>query len=494
MKTFIDITMEPTAPHNTPASPQDLKDWLNERMPPDETRFSEISEAYLSSSDERQFVSTLVEVGGTRMAETLVLFKGLMEPSETRAQFIRQAHQHYIINTDGQIPEWEGEDSFDVFEWAKEYAAAFNIKLEEETNDDGKSVTWMTIDDKNDRIICEEWGRVSGWSSAWSLRQVGHLINQCRYGRFDVISSRLFPFEGVAGRYSKLNAMWMSDLSSLAYRQGWYVEEQLENWGFESVRWLDNQSSDTQAFVARRDNFLVVCFRGTSSAKDMLTDLKVRKRSFGDAGRVHRGFLDASDSSWQAVLDAVNEAGPDLPVFVTGHSLGAALALLAAYRLADAGKSVEGVYVYGCPRVGNDDYADAYNQKLGTRTFPHVNHKDIVTTVPPRWLGYHHVGQPARRFDTLHAISIDEASETQQASAMPEGQERDALGRQLMDEAAATIESGNEYLGIRDLTQEVTGLTYTAEFETGAIDEHGIAHYLFKFACSIIEDKFSNMA
>lgn len=94
------------------------------------------------------------------------------------------------------------------------------------------------------------------------------------------------------------------------------------------------------------------------------------------------------------VVDAVKAlvgAHPNLPLYVTGHSLGAALAALAASELAH-GQSlpVTAVYTFGQPRVGNQAFQAFYN------TGPHVawrvtHWKDPVPHLPMKALGFHHV-------------------------------------------------------------------------------------------------------
>ncbi|HSU67742.1 MAG TPA: lipase family protein, partial [Tepidisphaeraceae bacterium] len=82
-------------------------------------------------------------------------------------------------------------------------------------------------------------------------------------------------------------------------------------------------------------------------------------------------------------------------VWVTGHSLGGAMATLAALRLATEGLDVRGVYTFGSPRVGNDEFYAKYS-------VPHyrlVNNNDVVPHVPLettlvglRLFTYKHVG------------------------------------------------------------------------------------------------------
>ncbi|MBK6622373.1 MAG: hypothetical protein IPG32_16405, partial [Saprospirales bacterium] len=62
--------------------------------------------------------------------------------------------------------------------------------------------------------------------------------------------------------------------------------------------------------------------------------------------------------------------------------------------------------MYGSPRVGNRDFMDAYNELLEEKTFLHINNRDIVAQIPPRILGFNHLGGSPRLFDKEHAISL----------------------------------------------------------------------------------------
>lgn len=80
------------------------------------------------------------------------------------------------------------------------------------------------------------------------------------------------------------------------------------------------------------------------------------------------------------------------PVFVTGHSLGAALAGLAVGASATERLPIAGLYTYGMPRVGNKYFAEKFQASYGKRAFRIVNNNDSVTRVPPRSFGFKHVG------------------------------------------------------------------------------------------------------
>ena len=109
---------------------------------------------------------------------------------------------------------------------------------------------------------------------------------------------------------------------------------------------------------------------------------------------IHRGFGSALDAAWSQLVAALIETAPVRNLVVVGHSLGAALAVLAAERLLKERQiDVQAVYAYGMPRAGNAKFADAYDSILGARTFRLVHGEDIVPTVPPTQLGYAHVGR-----------------------------------------------------------------------------------------------------
>ncbi|MGH7128824.1 MAG: alpha/beta fold hydrolase, partial [Planctomycetaceae bacterium] len=94
-------------------------------------------------------------------------------------------------------------------------------------------------------------------------------------------------------------------------------------------------------------------------------------------------------------------------LFLTGHSMGGALATLAAARLDSIGAHISGVYTFGSPRVGDRAFAQAYHKRLGHVTYRYRNNNDVFTLLPPAapaWLrslcklrrvpgGYRHVGR-----------------------------------------------------------------------------------------------------
>jgi triacylglycerol lipase len=110
---------------------------------------------------------------------------------------------------------------------------------------------------------------------------------------------------------------------------------------------------------------------------------------------VHEGFQGAADAVWPEVGAAIERGMKEKrPLFVVGHSLGAAIALVAVDRgRREKGLDAAQVFVFGAPRVGRADFVASYNAAFGSTTYRLVHGRDIVPTVPPAELGFHHVGR-----------------------------------------------------------------------------------------------------
>jgi triacylglycerol lipase len=146
--------------------------------------------------------------------------------------------------------------------------------------------------------------------------------------------------------------------------------------------------TDTQVYAINYSDHSEVIFPGTDSAQDFLTDIRVKKYKWR-IGRVHAGFRRAFESIFTPLA---NELKPGTRILLAGHSLGGALAMLAAYALLDNGYPIMGVYTYGSPRVGNGPFSRTYNSVLGHRTFRLVNDRDPVPRLPWVWGTYRHAG------------------------------------------------------------------------------------------------------
>lgn len=151
----------------------------------------------------------------------------------------------------------------------------------------------------------------------------------------------------------------------------------------------------TQAYLAVSPQFAVLAFRGTQQLDDwginvdaLMADLHLP----GGRGtvRAHEGFLNAYQGC-AAVIGAALTAhvGDHLGLYITGHSLGGALAQIASASLER--DTLAACYTFGSPRVGSL----AFDAVVKCPHYRLIDHWDIVPTVPPPFYqGYLHSGDP----------------------------------------------------------------------------------------------------
>ncbi len=203
-------------------------------------------------------------------------------------------------------------------------------------------------------------------------------------------------FQPNAVGYSLVNAQALVRAARLSYQSPQEITKQVWSWGFPQFKFFDCET--TQAYVMGNDRAIVIAFRGTEMRKmqDWMTDLKAGLTP-ESGGKAHKGFKTAIDHIWEPLLVTILKfRTQNQPIFLTGHSLGAALATITSLRLMKAKQSVAGLYTYGSPRVGNRDFRTEFNALLLDRAFRFINDEDGVTRLPMKMLGYCHVGQKCR--------------------------------------------------------------------------------------------------
>ncbi len=240
--------------------------------------------------------------------------------------------------------------------------------------------------------------------------------------------------------YDPPTAWWMAQCSHLAYEPKPVVRRALKVAGFERVYFFDTRG--TQGYLTMHPGqgrpFAVVAFRGTEkNYLDILTDILIFKTKLPDAEDkpplektasmmkkaagplklfAHGGFMEAFLWVWGTALPDGDEysveaewigsrgvsnlikekinrdsTGQQIPLYVTGHSLGGALATLTAYHALVHHDDVH-LYTFGCPRVANRPLAEQMDAKLQDRAYRCVHGWDIVPRIPP-FFSYHHTQQ-----------------------------------------------------------------------------------------------------
>lgn len=157
----------------------------------------------------------------------------------------------------------------------------------------------------------------------------------------------------------------------------------------------------------------ILSFRGTEPTNliNWLTDGDVQIRNLKGTGLVHQGFYENLQAIWDEIQDALVHASaanghgsahaqrPLEKLYVTGHSLGAAMAVLAAAKICrdtphKVGNKLAGVYTFGQPAVGDETFARSYLPLFGDRLYRHAYACDVVPRLPPTSTGsFVHFGE-----------------------------------------------------------------------------------------------------
>jgi triacylglycerol lipase len=235
-----------------------------------------------------------------------------------------------------------------------------------------------------------------------------------------------------AGGDSVVKGAWAADASMLAYARygasAMPTADFQENLARGNLRWL-NQIGDwtahgTQGYFAASDQFAILAFRGTEADDpvDVIDDADLvlvpegdhragaRQFAVGLPSLVHQGFQRALDRVWEHVRRCVmdyRQSHPQAEICFTGHSLGAALAVLASSRFADGTISL---YTYGCPRVGNQEFCDRVLADPRKKTYRFVNLNDSVAHVPLESALYRPAPPTCFRFDENGNLAEDGGS------------------------------------------------------------------------------------
>ncbi len=209
--------------------------------------------------------------------------------------------------------------------------------------------------------------------------------------------------------------------SQLAYSGHRYVADKLKVHGFDRVYLFTYQGSNTYLAgypMNKGAHGWILAFRGTENDyKDILHDITLFKRTadYDHSYRVHGGFLTALQHVWgsrgrqlpakpddiyrrigpEGISEIlIREVHPKDSLWITGHSLGGALAQLAAYYVPrDLNLPITGLYTFGAPRLLDPQMALNLKKQKFFPVYRYVHAADIVPRVPPWFLGFRHGAQ-----------------------------------------------------------------------------------------------------
>ncbi|MEM7553726.1 MAG: hypothetical protein AAF378_06440 [Cyanobacteria bacterium P01_A01_bin.84] len=204
------------------------------------------------------------------------------------------------------------------------------------------------------------------------------------------------PFDYKTNQFQLVNAWWLAETALLSYEEPEFAIKYFQDVGLHAKLF---SKDNVQCYVAHNDKFVFVVFRGTQVYKpglkipqkdiwkefwqDICCDIKLCLVDFNDEGCVHQGFLQDLNKIWfdsiEPYLKCLSQESRERTFWFTGHSLGAALATLAAYRYSN----FNGLYTFGSPLVGDVIFQGNFRKKgFDEKTYRFVNNNDIVTRIP----------------------------------------------------------------------------------------------------------------
>ena len=219
----------------------------------------------------------------------------------------------------------------------------------------------------------------------------------------DDFNSRSFPLELpcetnfseqkflVTTQYQQSNQLLALQASALLeVNDPEFIKNTFEEWGFHGVHFIGPNRNGHSLAVAIRKEMTLVVHRGTRSVVDVLRDIQFLPKSLsvipGLDGKSHSGFLRQYlelRKDLLKVLKSELDLGQNKPIYVTGHSLGGAVAAINALDLHKLGYLVKGLYTSAQPILGDQVIQGLLSYHIGDRYHRLIRSDDIVPQLPP---------------------------------------------------------------------------------------------------------------
>jgi triacylglycerol lipase len=208
----------------------------------------------------------------------------------------------------------------------------------------------------------------------------------------DVGEEPLVLYSDVRAPLSSLSflrrALALVELALIAYNDEAEAQRAAQAIGFKEAKLFDQDGSEAYRF--RNDHDVVLACRGTEITEwnDIKADANAMMSVIEAVGNVHSGFNREVDDLWPLLEEMLR--GVEQPIWFCGHSLGGAMATICAYRCKKSliTRDPQELHTFGSPRVGCKKYV----RHAEVTHYRWVHNNDIVTRVPPAWMGYRHCG------------------------------------------------------------------------------------------------------
>jgi len=201
--------------------------------------------------------------------------------------------------------------------------------------------------------------------------------------------------------YTPATALHLGYYSSIAYESAASISawscSRCSKYPLSNVKVFSNSVGDIQGFTGYSASFkgIVLAFRGSSNIQNWIINLSTNQVAYSRCSncKVHNGFYTGYNLVKTAMLSqiqALKALYRDAPVYITGHSLGGALASLSAPDIKDSYGPIAGFYTFGEPRVGNAEFATYLTSVVAS--YRVIHYGDLVPHVPPESFGFVHEG------------------------------------------------------------------------------------------------------
>lgn len=169
---------------------------------------------------------------------------------------------------------------------------------------------------------------------------------------------------------------------------------------------------------------IFVSFRGSSNIKNWISNIQISKvNPYNNTGiAVSKGFYKDYSYIKSDLLDNLSLLKKEYKtnnIFLTGHSLGGALATLMAFDILNkyTNYNIKYLITYGSPRVGNKDFSSVMN-KYNYISYRVTHYYDIVPHIPEEFMGYSHISNEIwyNEINSIYNICNDNVDEDSKCS------------------------------------------------------------------------------
>jgi len=247
-----------------------------------------------------------------------------------------------------------------------------------------------------------------------------------------VVDSKIQAFQEPWNIYDRFE-YWpallpLAEMSNIAYSLAPDAEKQFQQLGFSQCRAVSSLFHSQVAYVVSEGDVLVIACRGTDDAEDWFTNANMYLRDL-PVGQIHTGFSGAYGMVQVQIIDEIEKRRPK-HIWVTGHSLGGAMALTCAIDLELIRKiQIDGLFTFGQPMIGKSPLITSIHERLREKYVHFANERDIVPFMPLNFdhsgclirffKGKVHLSKDYWQFATKSASPFDDLMEVEPIESLP---------------------------------------------------------------------------